>query len=56
VGITQLFGFLARQCHQPSLRLSSNDGIASRTRTVIERLDGTVNLAARPLAEAHRGG
>jgi hypothetical protein len=39
VGITQLLGLAARQCHQPSFRRGRDDGVASRTRTVIERLD-----------------
>jgi hypothetical protein len=39
VGITQLLGLAARQCHQPSFRRGRDDGIASRTRTVIECLD-----------------
>jgi hypothetical protein len=39
VGITQLLGLSTRQCHQPGFRLSRDDGIASRTRPIIERLD-----------------
>jgi hypothetical protein len=39
VGITQLPGLAARQCHQPGFRLGRDDRIASRTRPIIERRD-----------------
>ena len=39
VGITQLPGLSTRQCHQPGFRLCRYDGIASRTRPIIECLD-----------------
>ena len=39
VGIAQLLGLPARQRHQPGFRLGRDDGIASRTRPIIQRLD-----------------
>jgi hypothetical protein len=39
VGITQLLGLPARQGHQPGFCLGRDHGIASRTRTIIQRLD-----------------
>ena len=39
VRIIQLLGLAARQCHQPGFRLGRDDGIASRPRPIIERLD-----------------
>ena len=39
VGITQLSGLAARQCHQPGFGLGRDDRIASRTRPIIERFD-----------------
>jgi hypothetical protein len=41
MGITQLLGLLACQCHQPGLRLCGDDRVASRTRAIIERLDNS---------------
>ena len=39
VGITQLLGLSTGQCHQPGFRLGRDDGIAPRTRPIIERRD-----------------
>jgi hypothetical protein len=39
VRITQLFGLLACQRHQPGFRLGRNDRVASGTRPIIQRLD-----------------
>ena len=39
VGITQLLRLSARQRHQPGFRLGGDDGITSRTRPIIQRLD-----------------
>jgi hypothetical protein len=39
VRITQLFGLLARQRHQPGFRLCRNDRVASGARPIIQRLD-----------------
>ena len=39
VRITQFFGLLARQRHQPGFRLSRNDRVASAARPIIQRLD-----------------
>jgi len=39
VRITQLFGLLARQRHQPGLRLGRDDRVASGTRPIVQRLD-----------------
>ena len=55
MGITQFLGLLARQRHQPGLRLCGDDRVASRTRSIIERRDhppvpppaqGSVSLSA----------